>query len=57
MPAEPQGRQRLVNLRVHCSEREQLQSFAASKGTTVAELIRQGLTAQGFTGWQPLPNR
>jgi di/tricarboxylate transporter len=22
-----------------------------------AELIRQGLTAQGFTGWQPLPNR
>jgi hypothetical protein len=57
MPADTQGRQRLVNLRVHCSEREQLQSFAASKGTTVAELIRQGLTAQGFNGWQPLPNR
>jgi hypothetical protein len=57
MPAETQGRHRLVNLRVHCSEREQLQSFAASKGTTVAELIRQGLTAQGFTGWQPLSNR
>jgi len=46
-----------INLRVLDSEREQLQSFAASQGATVSQLIRKGLEVQGFNGWQPLYNR
>jgi hypothetical protein len=38
----------LLNFRVLPSEREQLLQLAASQGTTLSDLIRRGLQAQGF---------
>jgi len=38
----------LLNFRVLPAEREQLLQLAASRGTTLSDLIRQGLQAQGF---------
>ena len=51
MPAADQmtaPRRSLLNFRASATEREQLQRLAAAQGTTLSDLIRQGLELRGF---------
>jgi len=51
MPATDQAttaRRGLLTFRASAAEQEQLRQFAADKGTTLSDLIRQGLQLQGF---------
>jgi hypothetical protein len=51
MPATDQAttaRRGLLTFRASAAERDQLRQFAADKGTTLSDLIRQGLQLQGF---------
>lgn len=42
------ARRSLLNFRASAKEREQLQRMAIDRGTTLSDLIRQGLQSQGF---------
>jgi hypothetical protein len=52
MPAtatdQARPRSEVLNFRATLLERKRLQALAASQGTTVSGLIRQGLQLQGF---------
>lgn len=55
MPATDQAttaRKQLLTFRASAAECEQLRQFAAAKGATLSDLIRQGLQLQGFVPQQ-----
>jgi hypothetical protein len=47
------SRRGILNFRASAVERDQLRQFAAEKGVTLSDLIRQGLKLQGFEKFAP----